>query len=95
MPRKSSVSPERLDPSPGCSSSRVDKLSRYVSAVPNAFETVKHGVFAYSSNNPGYVAETVSFGQVDALRTSVLVGLFDLLYKARLLPCQMKIAEIF
>jgi hypothetical protein len=76
------------------SSNRVDEISRYASAVPNAFDTVKHGVFARSSNNPGYVAETVSFGQVDALRTSVLVRLFDLLHEARLLPCQTKIAEI-
>ena len=94
MPRKSAVSPERLDYSSVCSSNRVDELSRHASAVPNAFDTVKHGVFAKSSNDRGYVSETVSFGQVDALRTSVLVRLFDLLHETRLLPCQTKIEEI-
>jgi hypothetical protein len=94
MPRKLSGSPERLDYSPGCSSNRVDEISRHASAVPNAIDTVKHGVFAHSANKPGYVAETVSFGQVDALRTSALVRLFDLLHEARLLSCQTKIAEI-
>ena len=79
MPRKSTVSPEQLDPSPGCSSNQDDELSRHASAVPNAFDTVKKGVFAHSTHNPGYVVESVSFGQVDPMQTPGSTGLFDLL----------------